>query len=84
VGDDPDHRKAKSDVRVIWEDVRSVWFSTGAPARNCTTMLGRPPPAWLEAKHGPFRASALDFPHSAHYDGSLADVAFPPTQTSGS
>lgn len=79
VGDDPDHRKAKSDVRVIWEDVRSVWFSTGATgeelydyARQAAHQRG-----WkLNMDLSGHRLS--DFPHSAHYDGSLADVAFRP------
>jgi hypothetical protein len=79
VGDDPEHRKAKSDVRAIWEDVRSVWFSTGATgeelydyARQAAHQRG-----WkLNMDLSGHRLS--DFPHSAHYDGSLADVAFRP------
>jgi methionyl aminopeptidase len=30
VGDDPEHHKARADVREIWEEVRAMWLSTGA------------------------------------------------------
>jgi Xaa-Pro aminopeptidase len=79
LGADPDHHRAKSDVRTIWEDVRQVWFEqhiTGQDlyryAENSAADLG-----WkLNLDLSGHRLS--DYPHSAHYDGPLADVAFRP------
>jgi len=78
-GDDPDHHRAKKDVRTIWEDVRQVWFDehiTGQElycyAEEAARTLG-----WtLNLDLSGHRLS--DYPHSAHYDGSLADVGFRP------
>ncbi len=78
-GDDPDHHRAKRDVRTIWEDVRRVWFDehiTGQDlyhyAEKATGELG-----WkLNLDLSGHRLS--DYPHSAHYDGSLAEVGFRP------
>jgi methionyl aminopeptidase len=79
VGDDPEHHKARTDVRAIWEEVRSVWFETGATghelyefAKQSTQSRG-----WkLNMDLSGHRLS--DFPHSAHYDGPLAEVEFRP------
>ncbi len=78
-GDDPDHHRAKADVRTIWEDVRRFWFDEGVTgqelyryAEEAAGNLG-----WkLNLDLSGHRLS--DFPHSAHYDGSLADVGFRP------
>jgi methionyl aminopeptidase len=78
-GDDPDHHRAKRDVRTIWDDVRSVWFErqiTGQElydyATNAAADLG-----WkLNLDLSGHRLS--DYPHSAHYDGPLAEVGFRP------
>jgi methionyl aminopeptidase len=78
-GSDPDHLRAKRDVRAIWEDVRQVWFDqhlTGqelyAYAEKTAGDLG-----WkLNLDLSGHRL--CDFPHSAHYDGALAEVAFRP------
>lgn len=79
VGDDPEHHKAKADARAIWEDVRAMWFETGATgvelyefAQATTQARG-----WkLNMDLSGHRLS--DFPHSAHYDGPLAEVDFKP------
>jgi methionyl aminopeptidase len=79
VGDDPEHHKAKEDVRDIWEEVRAMWFETGACgrelyefARSTTQSRG-----WkLNMDLSGHRL--CDFPHSAHYDGPLAEVGFRP------
>jgi hypothetical protein len=34
VGNDPDHHRAKSDVRAIWETVRNHWFSEGTTGKE--------------------------------------------------
>ena len=78
-GSDPDHLRAKREVRTIWDEVRDKWFtdrSTGrqlyAFATEVTASYG-----WkLNMNLSGHRLS--DFPHSAHYDGSLADVDFRP------
>jgi methionyl aminopeptidase len=79
LGDDPLHLKAKKDVRQIWEIVRAKWFAkqvTGVElyqfAVKTTEELG-----WkLNLDLSGHRLS--DYPHSAHYDGSLAEVGFKP------
>jgi methionyl aminopeptidase len=80
VGNDPDHHRAKSDVRAIWETVRGQWFSTGDSGKDLydfaiatTEELG-----WkLNMDLSGHRLS--DYPHSAHYDGPLAEVNFRPS-----
>jgi hypothetical protein len=79
-GHDPDHHRAKRDARVIWDQIREVWFNdraTGkalyARAESAAADLG-----WkLNLDLSGHRLS--DFPHSAHYDGPLADVDFRPS-----
>ncbi len=79
VGEDPAHHKAKFDVRAVWEDVRDMWFSTGATGQELYDFAQQS--AWdrgwkLNLDLSGHRLS--DFPHSAHYDGSLADIGFRP------
>jgi methionyl aminopeptidase len=79
-GDDPLHLKAKKDVREIWESVRAKWFAehiTGVElyefAIKTTESYG-----WkLNMDLSGHRLS--DYPHSAHYDGPLAEVGFKPS-----
>jgi hypothetical protein len=78
-GDDPGHLKAKRDVREIWEIVRAKWLAeqvTGVElyefAVETTEAFG-----WkLNMDLSGHRLS--DYPHSAHYDGPLAEVGFTP------
>lgn len=80
LGDDPLHLKAKHDVRQIWEIVRARWLAeqiTGAElyefAVKTTEEFG-----WkLNLDLSGHRLS--DYPHSAHYDGPLAEVGFKPS-----
>lgn len=75
LGDNPFHSKAKADVRAIWDKVRDHWFDRGATgqelyafAEEAAAELG-----WkLNLDLSGHRLS--DYPHSAHYDGSIADV----------
>lgn len=79
VGNDPEHHKAKLDVRAIWEDVRAMWFSSGANGQqlyNFAKQSAKDRGWTLNMDLSGHRLS--DFPHSAHYDGSLADVEFRP------
>jgi methionyl aminopeptidase len=79
LGDNPLHLKAKKDVREIWEIVRTKWLAeqiTGAElyefAINTTEEFG-----WkLNMDLSGHRLS--EYPHSAHYDGPLAEVGFKP------
>jgi methionyl aminopeptidase len=79
LGDNPNHLRAKRDARSIWEDVRSHWFATQATGKElydyaeaAAATLG-----WkLNLDLSGHRLS--DYPHSAHYDGPLAEVAFRP------
>jgi methionyl aminopeptidase len=79
VGSDSDHLRAKKEVKVIWDMVRDKWFAEGITghelydfAIETTKGFG-----WrLNLDLSGHRLS--DYPHSAHYDGSLADVEFRP------
>jgi len=79
VGDDPEHHKAKVDVRAIWEDVRAMWFAKGSTGQELYEFAQQSANqrGWvLNMDLSGHRLS--DFPHSAHYDGSLADISFRP------
>jgi Xaa-Pro aminopeptidase len=79
-GDNPLHLKAKTDVREIWEIVRAKWLAepiTGVElyefAIKTTEEFG-----WkLNMDLSGHRLS--DYPHSAQYDGPLAEVGFKPS-----
>ena len=78
-GSDPDHLRAKREVRLIWDQVRDKWSSDGVTGKelydyaiDVAANFG-----WkLNMDLSGHRLS--DFPHSAHYDGPLADVTFRP------
>ena len=78
-GDDPEHRKAATDVRALWDEVRDQWLTAGLTgtalydyAVKRATELG-----WeLNLDLSGHRLG--DFPHEAHYDGSLADAGIRP------
>ena len=79
LGNDLLHLKAKADVRKIWDIVRAKWDDekiSGVElyqfAVECAEEFG-----WkLNMDLSGHRLS--DFPHSAHYDGPLAEVEFRP------
>ena len=78
-GDDPEHHKAALDVRTLWDEVRDQWFTAGLTgtalydyAVKRANELG-----WeLNLDLSGHRLG--DFPHEAHYDGSLADADIRP------
>ncbi len=78
-GDDPDHHRAKRDVRAIWDDVRRVWFDeriTGEDLYHYAEQAAAERGWKLNLDLSGHRLS--DYPHSAHYDGALAEVPFRP------
>jgi methionyl aminopeptidase len=80
LGSDPDHHRAKRDARTIWDMVRDKWFadgSTGAELYAYATETARSFGWRLNLDLSGHRLS--DYPHAAHYDGPLADVAFRPS-----
>ncbi len=78
-GSDPDHLRAKREVRTIWDEVRDKWFTDGSTGRELYAFASEVTASYgwkLNMNLSGHRLS--DFPHSAHYDGSLADVDFRP------
>jgi methionyl aminopeptidase len=79
VGSNVEHHRAKREVRIIWDQVRDKWFRDGTTGKElyeyaiaAAASLG-----WiLNLDLTGHRLS--DFPHSAHYDGTLAEVDFRP------
>src|ERR1700689_4279081 len=79
VGDDPEHLKASRDVRALWQDVRNLWFEKGLTGPELYAYAGQSASerGWrLNLDLSGHRLS--EFPHEAHYDGSLADARLCP------
>jgi Xaa-Pro aminopeptidase len=79
MGSDPEHHRAKADARAIWEQVREKWFvggATGTELYDYATATAEGSGWKLNLDLSGHRLS--DFPHSAHYDGGLAEVEFRP------
>ncbi len=80
VGDDPDMARAESDVRLLWEQVRSQWAvkeMTGTELYRFAEEQAMSMDWVLNLDLAGHRLSS--FPHSAHYDGTLAEVDFAPS-----
>ncbi len=79
VGSNLEHHRARREVRIIWDQVRDKWFRGGTTGKDlyeyaiaAAARLG-----WiLNLDLTGHRLS--EFPHSAHYDGTLAEVEFRP------
>jgi methionyl aminopeptidase len=79
-GSDPDHHRAREDVKVIWNDVRDEWFKNGRTGRELYDYAEKKAAdkGWrLNRDLSGHRLS--EFPHSAHYDGAMAAVDFRPS-----
>jgi hypothetical protein len=79
-GSDPDHHRAKVDVKTIWDDVRDQWFREGPSGRGLYDYAEKAAVAkgWkLNRDLSGHRLS--EFPHSVHYDGAMAAVDFRPS-----
>jgi Xaa-Pro aminopeptidase len=80
VGSDPEHHRAKREVRIIWDLVRNKWFTEGTTGRDLYDFATETAEGlgWrLNLDLSGHRLS--DYPHSAHYDGPLAEVEFRPS-----
>jgi methionyl aminopeptidase len=80
VGSDPEHHRAKREVRIIWDLVRNKWFTEGTTGKDLYDFATKTAEGlgWkLNLDLSGHRLS--DYPHSAHYDGPLADVEFRPS-----
>jgi methionyl aminopeptidase len=78
-GDDPLHQKAKTDVREIWERARAKWLNeqiSGIELYEFATKTTEEFGWKLNLDLSGHRLS--DYPHSAHYDGPMAEVGFRP------
>jgi methionyl aminopeptidase len=78
-GSDPAHDRAKKDVKVIWDQVRDKWFKERLTGRALYDFAEATAAAkgWkLNRDLSGHRLS--EFPHSVHYDGSMAAVDFRP------
>jgi methionyl aminopeptidase len=79
-GSDPEHHKAKADAKAIWQDVRAEWFTTGRTGRDLYDFAIEQAESrgWkLNMDLSGHRLS--EYPHSAHYDGPMAEVDFRPS-----
>ena len=80
VGSNPEHHKAKADAKAIWQEVRLEWSNTGQTGRQLydfavSRAVSR---GWrLNLDLSGHRLS--DYPHSAHFDGALAEIDFRPS-----
>lgn len=80
VGNNPEHHRAKADVRILWDEVREAWFGDGASGRELYDLAGKAAQArgWqLNLDLSGHRLS--DFPHEAIYAGPLAEIDFRPS-----
>ncbi|HEY6471878.1 MAG TPA: M24 family metallopeptidase [Acidimicrobiales bacterium] len=78
-GSDPDHLRARKEVRLIWDDVRAKWFADGVTGKELYDYAIEVAGSFgwkLNMDLSGHRLS--EFPHSAHYDGPLAEVEFRP------
>jgi methionyl aminopeptidase len=79
-GSDPEHHRAKSDVKIIWNKVRDRWFRDGLTGRDLYDVAEKTAAekGWkLNRDLSGHRLS--EFPHSVHYDGAMAAVDFRPS-----
>ncbi len=79
VGTNVEHHRAKREVRIIWDQVRDKWFHDGTTGKDlyAYAIAAAASLGWtLNLDLTGHRLS--DFPHSAHYDGTLAEVEFRP------
>ena len=81
VGSDPEMARMADDVRAIWRETRTAWVESGLNgpelyevAREATESRG-----WV-LNYDLTGHRLAEFPHHAHFDGTLTDVAFSPAE----
>jgi methionyl aminopeptidase len=80
VGTNPEHHRIKRDVREIWDLTRADWFALGLTGRDLYNAAQRysHERGWmLNFELTGHRLS--DYPHKAHYGGSMAEVDIVPS-----
>jgi Xaa-Pro aminopeptidase len=78
-GDDPEHHKAASDVRLLWDEVREQWLMAGLTGTALYDYaVKRAGELGWELNLDLSGHRLGDFPHEALYDGSLADAGIRP------
>src|ERR1700722_949611 len=78
-GDDLEHHKAARDVRALWDEVREQWFTAGLTGTALYEYaVKRAEELGWELNLDLSGHRLGDFPHEAHYDGSLADADIRP------
>jgi hypothetical protein len=80
VGDDPEMARAAHDVYDLWSQVRTEWALRSTTGADLYRLAGE----WAEAMGWVLNLDLTghrlsSFPHSAHYDGTLAAVEFAPS-----
>jgi methionyl aminopeptidase len=81
LGRDPDMIRAARDVKVLWQAVRGRWLADGLTGRNLyafATQAAHDMGWELNLELTGHRLS--EFPHDAHYDGTLSGVGFRPSE----
>jgi methionyl aminopeptidase len=79
-GDNPEHHRIKRDVREIWNLARTDWFELGLTGRDLYNTAQRysAERGWkLNFELAGHRLS--DYPHHAHYSGSMGEVDIVPS-----
>lgn len=79
VGEDPEHHRARTDVRAIWGETRRAWFErqlTGRALYDFAREEARARGWVLNLDLSGHRLS--DYPHSAAFKGELAEVDIVP------
>jgi len=79
VGDNAEHHRIKRDVREIWNLTRADWFELGLTGRDLYNAAQRHSEerGWkLNFEMAGHRLS--DYPHQAHYGGSMGEVDIVP------
>jgi Xaa-Pro aminopeptidase len=77
VGENPEHLRARREVRAIWEDTRQCWLEQRATGKELYDFASQAADSFgwkLNLELSGHRLS--EFPHSAHFDGSIADLPF--------
>ncbi len=79
LGGNPEHARARRDVRAIWDEVRGAWLEkslTGQSLYALATESATERGWQLNLDLSGHRLS--DYPHRVHFDGAMAEVSIVP------